>query len=231
MPWRQHTNKIHTFTFWHDCRFHIYWFWETEIIHHWNVFKSSRSSVEQIDGLAQDCGNTSALRHRDNRVPMGLLPDTENCGMRMRRECRERFPRHRLQGKPLVSDRGMHHGTWVTHVPWCMSGLLTRGGGENVPGIPGACATRNFSYLVRGPWSYCSLALSHRNNRVPIQVLQYQPFEETDQSHRSHNAPVPYPTMHNSAHSFSNGTKPKPQPILNIAFCGIWKSCIVGFVY
>ena len=27
---------------------------------------------------------------------------------------------------------------------------LTRGGGENVPGIPGACATHNFTYLVRG---------------------------------------------------------------------------------
>ena len=37
-----------------------------------------------------------------------------------------------------------------THVPWCMSGLLTRGGGENVPGIPGACATHTFSYLARG---------------------------------------------------------------------------------
>ena len=24
---------------------------------------------------------------------------------------------------------------------------------ENVPGIPGACATRNFTYLVKGPWS------------------------------------------------------------------------------
>ena len=82
---------------------------------------------------------------------MGLLPDTQNCGLRRRRECRERFPRHRLQRKPLVSDPGMHHGTCVTHVPWCMSGSLTRGGGENVPGIPGAwCATRNFTYLVRG---------------------------------------------------------------------------------
>ena len=27
-------------------------------------------------------------------------------------------------------------------------------GGENVPGIPGACATRNFTYLVRGPWRH-----------------------------------------------------------------------------
>ena len=49
-------------------------------------------------------------------------------------------PRCQFQRKPLVSDPGMHHGTWVTHVPWCMSGSRTRGDGENVPGIPGACA-------------------------------------------------------------------------------------------
>ena len=60
------------------------------------------------------------------------------------------FSRHRLQRKPLVSDPGIHHGTCVTHVPWCMSGSLTCGGGENVPGIPGACATHNFAYLARG---------------------------------------------------------------------------------
>ena len=51
---------------------------------------------------------------------------------------------------PLVSDPSMHHGTCVTHVPWCMSGSRTRGGGENVS-VPGACATHNFTYLVRGP--------------------------------------------------------------------------------
>ena len=68
---------------------------------------------------------------------MDFLPDTQNCGLRMRRECRERFPRHRLQRKRLVNDPDMHHGTCVTHVPWCMSGSLTRGGEENVPGIPG----------------------------------------------------------------------------------------------
>ena len=53
---------------------------------------------------------------------MGLLPDTQNCGLRMRRECRERFPRPQR-----VSDPDMHHGTCVTHVPWCMPGLLTSG--------------------------------------------------------------------------------------------------------
>ena len=54
---------------------------------------------------------------------MGVLPNTQNCGLRMRRE---RFPCHRLQRKPLVSDPSMHHGTCVTHVPRCMSGLLTK---------------------------------------------------------------------------------------------------------
>ena len=38
------------------------------------------------------------------------------------------------------------------HMPWCMSGSLTHCGGENVPGIPGACTTSNFTYLTRSPW-------------------------------------------------------------------------------
>ena len=69
---------------------------------------------------------------------MDPLTDTSNCGLRMRQECREPFPHHRLQRKPLVFDPVTHHGTSVTQVPWCMSGSLTRGGCENVPGIPGA---------------------------------------------------------------------------------------------
>ena len=81
----------------------------------------------------------------------GLLQDTHNRGLRMRRECRERFSRHWLERKPLVSDPGMHHGTCVSHVPWCMSGPLNCGGRENVPGIPGACTNHNFTYLSRGP--------------------------------------------------------------------------------
>ena len=84
----------------------------------------------------------------------------------MHREWRERFPRHRLHRKPLVSDSSMHHDTCLTHVPWCMSGSLTRGGGENVPGIPGACATRNFTYLARGPWH----AMGRRRPRALIQL-------------------------------------------------------------
>ena len=41
------------------------------------------------------------------------------------------FIRHRFQRKPLVSDPGMHHGTCVMHVPWCMSGSLNHDGGVN----------------------------------------------------------------------------------------------------
>ena len=76
-----------------------------------------------------------------------------------------------------VNDPDMHHGTCVTHVPWCMPGSLTcgflwSGAGKNLPGTPGACATPNFTYLARGPckkdvtpllmhWSYVFLALTY----------------------------------------------------------------------
>ena len=57
---------------------------------------------------------------------------------------------------PRVSDPDMHHGTCVTHVPLCLPGSLTSGflwsrSRGNVPRFPGACATHNFAYLVRGP--------------------------------------------------------------------------------
>ena len=45
----------------------------------------------------------------------------------------------------------MHQGTCVTHVSWCMSGSLTRGGREKVPGIPRVCATGHFTHLIRCP--------------------------------------------------------------------------------
>ena len=81
----------------------------------------------------------------------------------MRRQCRERFPRHLLQKKHLVNDSDMHHGTCVTHVSWCMSGSLNRDGGESVPGV---CATRKFTYLAKGPevthWTYYSLVDVHK---------------------------------------------------------------------
>ena len=66
----------------------------------------------------------------------------------MRRECRERFPRH----------RGLAIPTYITARAWrnCRAACRDRylvisfevGGGES---NPGARATRKFTYLVRGP--------------------------------------------------------------------------------
>ena len=75
------------------------------------------------------------------------------CWLRMLWECLERFPRHSLQRKTLVSDPGMHYDTCVTHVPWCMSGSLTYSRSEDAHCIPSAYTTHNFTYLARGPWS------------------------------------------------------------------------------
>ena len=87
---------------------------------------------------------------RDNKVnPMGLLPDTLNWGLCMRRECRERFPLHRLQRKPLVSDPGMHHGTCV-------------GIANLFPVFPAHAQPAIFTYLARGPWLLFSASQSHQ---------------------------------------------------------------------
>ena len=77
---------------------------------------------------------------------------------------------HRIQRKPLVSDSGMHHGTCVTHVPWCMSGSPTCSDGENVLGVPGACSTRNFAYLVRGPYIH---SFAHELYIICAKLSQY----------------------------------------------------------
>ena len=84
-----------------------------------------------------DCGDVEAwktepfckvhkrgLDRKDNKVSReafhGPLARYEK--LRMRRECRERFP-----PPPQFSDPDMHHGTCVKHVPWCMPGSLTSG--------------------------------------------------------------------------------------------------------
>ena len=81
---------------------------------------------------------------------------------------------------PRVSDPDMHDGTCVTHVPSCMTGSLTssflwsRLRGINVPGIPGACATRNFTYLARAPcpqW-YESVAVTWLKCNVADKISQ-----------------------------------------------------------
>ena len=55
---------------------------------------------------------------------------------------------------PRISDPDMHHGTCMTH-----DGIANKRfplkyvAGKTYPDIPSACATRNFTYLARGPCS------------------------------------------------------------------------------
>ena len=71
------------------------------------------------------------------------------------------FPRRRFQRKPLVSDPGMHHGTCVTRVPWCMLGSLTCGDGKRSRHSR-SMRTRNSAYLARGPYGHRPKSVIYR---------------------------------------------------------------------
>ena len=136
----------------------------------------------------------------------------------MRLGCRKCFPRQRLQRKPLVSDPGMHSGTGVAHVPWCMTGSLTRGGGENVPGFPGACTTRNFTLLAKSPLLRC---YPYTVGTLDTPKCQHSWEDQTHfreitllieilHPHTPHTHPTPHPTPHPNPHP--NPPTPTPHP-------------------
>ena len=94
----------------------------------------------------------------------------------MRRECRERFPRH--HGFAIPTRITAH----VTHVLWYMPGSLTSGfllklvAGKTFPAFPAHAqtATRNFTYLVRGPCSIQMWLLLTRHHFIdPVQDWGY----------------------------------------------------------
>ena len=118
-----------------------------------------------------------ASGHVKSQHQHGLLTVYVKLRMRMYRACRERLPRHRRKRKPLLwrasrnaRDRYLTRSALAsyqiaaTHVPWCVPGSLTHSGGESVPGIPGACATSNFTYLMRGSILVTITKQSHRNS-------------------------------------------------------------------
>ena len=70
---------------------------------------------------------------------------------------------------PWINDPGMHHGTCVTHVPWCMPGSLVSGFlWSRLRGKRSRHSRRmrnpHFTYLVRGPW--------------PVRLLDAEPLPE-----------------------------------------------------
>ena len=81
------------------------------------------------------------------------------------------------------------------------AGTVGVGGGENVPGIPSKCATRNFRYLVRGPlekWEIVDTSViadgARRLNHcdVIIDTPNQTSFTAThsDQTHTNHLAHI-----------------------------------------
>ena len=102
----------------------------------------------------------------------------------MQWECRERLPRHQLQRKPLVSDPGMYHATCFTHVPWCMSGSLTRGGGKTFPAFPAHAQSailrickRTMSHLFTpSPPCVAALVFSDENDHCCVISIIHSKF-------------------------------------------------------
>ena len=100
-------------------------------------------------------------------------------------ECLEHFPHHRFQRKLLASDPSMHYVTCVMHLSWYMSELLTHDGGENVPGIPGACPTQNFAYVSRDPWYWLSsITWPLSFMKKDFNYLSYQHWEMIENANR-----------------------------------------------
>ena len=108
-----------------------------------------------------------------------LLPDIKIRGWHMRWEYRERFPSHRPKRKPLTSDPGIHHGTCVT---WCMSGSLTRDGGETFPAF---WCMRNPQFYVSGkkPMTLLFYCIMSWFQSQTLLNLQLQPSHKTKSPH------------------------------------------------
>ena len=95
----------------------------------------------------------------------------------MRREYRERFPRHRRLTIPTcITSRVLRTCRDACRDRKLAVSLKVRGR-ENVPGIPCACATRNFTYLARGPWI---AGVAHVVTAVDLYVLYPATWVEPD---------------------------------------------------
>ena len=100
----------------------------------------------------------------------------KNCGLRIRPECWELFPRHRLKRKPLVSHPDMHHGTCVMHVPWRM----WRWREKTFPAFPAHAQPA----ILRICWCSGDAGSQEISNH------------EVDLLHKYQNATAIYPSMH-----------------------------------
>ena len=112
----------------------------------------------------------------------------------MRRECQGRFPRHHGLAIPTCITTRASRTCRDACRDHLLAVSLEVGGGENVSGIPSACATRNFTYLVRGPCHifmnrqlliqtktlerYCTnlVHICFRYARIKLTIFEWKPY-------------------------------------------------------
>ena len=133
------------------------------VSHHWQIY--CLQFVQFVQQLVRiqinNKANISALQYwipprwriaNVERISMGLLPDTQNFGCACASNAGIVYPatagkRSRHASRHVRDERAvMHAGIANQQFP------LKSAVGENVPGIPGACATRSFTYQARCSW-------------------------------------------------------------------------------
>ena len=112
--------------------------------------------------------------------PMGHLPDTQNRRCACAGNAGNDFPV--TAGKrSRHASRHVRHARAVVHAGIANYQFsLKLAAGENVPGIPNACSTCNFTYLVRGPcqaewhraWD-CLSSIINRNIQIKSQIENF----------------------------------------------------------
>ena len=108
---------------------------------------------------------------------MGLLPDTYDCGLCMRRE---RFPRHLGLAIPTCFTARVYRTCRDACHDRELVVSFDIGGGENVPGIPLACTTRNFTYLVGASWHLWLLVVTTWDLVLQMEDWTFHvPFQES----------------------------------------------------
>ena len=137
------------------CQTYLQWKVQQAYVIRWYTY--SNDWFPQLCDNVKKYNEVSITSNLTTWAAMAPMSTWASCQIRKIASCACAENAGNVSPQARVSDPDMHHGACVTHVPWWMSGSLNSGflwgqGGQNVPGIPGTCAMRNFTYLVRDSW-------------------------------------------------------------------------------
>ena len=83
--------------------------------------------VVMQNGGSKDKSRISCQCYREMQLSLVQRTQWASCQIRNLRFAHAPGMPGAFSPPPRISDPDMHHGTCVTHVPWCMSGSLTSG--------------------------------------------------------------------------------------------------------